>query len=396
MESTKTLANHLDSINRSNVGSEAERCRLLASAQALIARLQTPWETLRTYTTTNSGVAAALKVCLDLQLFTKWRDMTTGSLDIKALAELSKTDGVLLERFLRHLVSVHLLDEPAAGVYSQTQFTLALCEPRYSAWIGYLYDSMIPVFHTLPSFLADTNYNSDTSDFSNNAPFQDALGCRGTNVFDYYGSHLDEFETINNAMAGYTAERASWLDIYPSDQLIDAADDLNTPLLVDVGGGSGSDIESFRKRHPETASRLVLQELPKVISDTIIGTEAGVRAMDHDFFTPQPIHGARAYFLHSILHDWPDDKAGLILDNLRPALTPGYSKLLINENVVPARVSTAHPQITAFDIAMLGMYGGRERTEAGWKALLEKHGFKISKIWTSAEAVESIIEAEVV
>lgn len=396
MESIKSLSIHLDTINRSNVGSEAERCRLLASTQALLARLQTPWETLRTYTTTNPGVAAALKVCLGLQLFTKWKETTTGPLNIKALAELSMTDGILLERFLRHLVSVHLLDEPAPGTYSQTHFTLALCEPRYSAWIGYLYDSMIPVFHKLPSFLADTKYNSDTSDFSNNGPFQDALGCKGANVFEYYGSHLDEFETFNNAMTGYTAERASWLDIYPSDQLVDATDDQNTPLLVDVGGGSGSDIESFRKRHPETASRLILQDLPKVISDAIVNTEAGVRAMDHDFFTPQPIQGARAYFLHSILHDWPDDKAGLILDNLRPALKPGYSKLLINENVVPARVSTAKPQITAFDIAMLGMYGGQERTEVGWKALLEKHGFKIIKIWTSIEAVESVIEAEVV
>jgi len=37
----------------------------------------------------------------------------------------------------------------------------------------------------------------------------------------------------------------------------------------------------------------------------------------HDFFEPQPIQGARVYFVRVVLHDWDDDHATKILKNLR-------------------------------------------------------------------------------
>jgi hypothetical protein len=45
--------------------------------------------------------------------------------------------------------------------------------------------------------------------------------------------------------------------------------------------------------------------------------------------------GARAYFLHHILHDWSDKYCLQILKQLRDAMTPGYSKLIIHELVLP-------------------------------------------------------------
>ena len=117
--------------------------------------------------------------------------------------------------------------------------------------------------------------------------------------------------------------------------------------------------------------------------------------MPHDFFTPQPVHGARAYYLHSVLHDWPDLNASQILDNLRPALKKGYSKLLINELVVLDTISSSSPQVTSFDLAMLGLCAAHERTESMWRALLEQAGFHVVKVWTNDASVESIIEAEI-
>lgn len=45
----------------------------------------------------------------------------------------------------------------------------------------------------------------------------------------------------------------------------------------------------------------------------------------------------RAYYLHSVLHCTTglDSKCREILSNLKPALTKGYGKLLINEVVIP-------------------------------------------------------------
>lgn len=74
------------------------------------------------------------------------------------------------------------------------------------------------------------------------------------------------------------------------------------------------------------------------------------------------------------------------------AMTPGFSKLLIHDHIVPE--SLAHPQATAFDFQMMAMVAGQERSEGHWRALLESVGLRVVRIWTLESAVHSIIEAE--
>lgn len=50
------------------------------------------------------------------------------------------------------------------------------------------------------------------------------------------------------------------------------------------------------------------------------------------------------------LHNWSDAQCIEILHNIRPAMRPGYSKLLINETVVPDFRPSA--QSTALDLVM--------------------------------------------
>lgn len=82
--------------------------------------------------------------------------------------------------------------------------------------------------------------------------------------------------------------------------------------------------------------------------------------MAHDFFTPQPVKGARAYYLHSVLHDWNDDDCVRILEALKPAMNKGYSTVLINELVVPSQ--QAEWPVTSMDHLMLVLGAMRERT----------------------------------
>jgi hypothetical protein len=56
--------------------------------------------------------------------------------------------------------------------------------------------------------------------------------------------------------------------------------------------------------------------------------------MAHDFFKAQPVRNAKAYFLRTVLHDWPDMQAVQILRRLRAALGAD-SLLLISETVLP-------------------------------------------------------------
>lgn len=102
--------------------------------------------------------------------------------------------------------------------------------------------------------------------------------------------------------------------------------------------------------------------------------------------------GARAYYMHRILHDWPDDKCQEILRNLIPAMEKGYSRLLLNENVIPA--TGANWKITSLDMFMMTMLGSTERTEQHWKELLGSVGLKVTNIYSCEVGGESLIEAE--
>ncbi|KAL8809107.1 MAG: hypothetical protein Q9200_003712 [Gallowayella weberi] len=96
----------------------------------------------------------------------------------------------------------------------------------------------------------------------------------------------------------------------------------NSPIFVDIGGNIGHDLERFRLAHPELADRLVLQDR----LDVVVSSKCPdpVQKMGYDFFTPQPIQGARAYYMHGVLHDWSDEPARKILEMLKPAMAPGY------------------------------------------------------------------------
>ncbi|KAL9602706.1 MAG: hypothetical protein Q9219_001696 [cf. Caloplaca sp. 3 TL-2023] len=290
---------------------------------------------------------------------------------------------------LRHLVSNHIVDGTSDGRFLPTRFTRALLQPIYGEWINHLYDATLPCFFALPSHLSLTNYRAPSDPA--NGVFQTAKFCPGADAFEYFKSHPREGHSFNHVMGAVMANQASWLDIFPHERLLDS-DDQEPPLLVDVGGNIGHDLERFRQAHPETAARLYLQDRPEVIARSKCPDP--VRKMGYDFFTPQPVKGARAYYMHGVLHDWPDAAARKILEMQREAMVPGYSTLLIHDHVVPEK-GAAHPHTTAYDLTMMVMVAGEERTEGKWRELLEATGYEVVKVWRSSAAVQGVVEARV-
>lgn len=71
-------------------------------------------------------------------------------------------------------------------------------------------------------------------------------------------------------------------------------------------------------------------------------------------------------------------------------MKPGYSKLLINEMVVPLKGASLFTVQSDFN--MMASLGGMERTEEQWRELLGEAGLEVERIWTGREDVESIIE----
>jgi hypothetical protein len=95
-----------------------------------------------------------------------------------------------------------------------------------------------------------------------------------------------------------------------------------------------------------------------------------------------------------VLHDWPDEIGAKILARVKEAMKPGYSRLIINENVISP--TNAYWEITGLDIMMLGLNGSAERTESNWRHLIEDMaGLKILQIWSVPNGVEKVIECEV-
>ena len=102
--------------------------------------------------------------------------------------------------------------------------------------------------------------------------------------------------------------------------------------------------------------------------------------------------GAKFYYLHFVLHDWSDDRCQTILTELVRVMKPGFSKILINENVVPDQ--NAHWFATGLDLLVMVLGAASERTEKQWEYLLNSVGLRIVKIWRHPEATESLIEAD--
>jgi hypothetical protein len=160
-------------------------------------------------------------------------------------------------------------------------------------------------------------------------------------------------------------------------------------LLVDIGGGLGHDPIAFKTHFPKLPGNLLLQDLAAVI-DSITDLPTGIQAMPHDFFKPQPVKHAKAYYLRHILHDWPDKQAKLILDSIKGAMGP-QPVLLIDENVLgEVGVSLLSAQT---DMNMMLAFSSWERTERQFRNLLDGLSFKIVNVWPQSGESAVLVEA---
>ena len=70
----------------------------------------------------------------------------------------------------------------------------------------------------------------------------------------------------------------------------------------------------------------------------------------------------------------------------------GYSKLLLDEMVLPD--TNAPVKGAFFDLSMMALETGSERTLSQWHELLKSTGLRIEKVWSTNSGLESVIEAE--
>jgi O-methyltransferase domain len=106
-----------------------------------------------------------------------------------------------------------------------------------------------------------------------------------------------------------------------------------------------------------------------------------------DFFEAAP-DGGDVYMLKSILHNWDDERSTTILKNCRGVMHRN-SRILIIERLVPDGNEPSEAKL--FDINMLVILGGLERTQPEYESILEEAGFHVSRVIPTRAPV-SILE----
>jgi hypothetical protein len=95
--------------------------------------------------------------------------------------------------------------------------------------------------------------------------------------------------------------------------------------------------------------------------------------------------------MHAVLHDWSDETSVKILKQTAAVMKRGYSKILINDIVIPTTDASCYQ--VAMDCLVL-QASANERTEAVWRKVIEDAGLKLVKIWPDGRGYESVVEAE--
>jgi len=204
----------------------------------------------------------------------------------------------------------------------------------------------------------------------------------GATFFDYLAANPAERAVFAEAMSSNTSREA--------DAVVAAYDFTGPGRIIDIAGGQGVLLAAILAASPEATG--VLFDLPPVIAATKISSDSSVAArcelVSGDMFTAVP-PGGDVYLLKRTVHDWHDDRAAALLRHCRDAMNEG-GRILITEMVVPAG---NEPHLAKhYDLTMMVMAGGVERTAEEYARLLGLAGLELARIIATRSPL-SIIEA---
>ncbi len=204
----------------------------------------------------------------------------------------------------------------------------------------------------------------------------------GMGHFEYLAGH-PEASAIFNAAMGVSARISGTLG--------EGYDFSRRRVVVDVGGGHGAVLAAVLAANPHL--RGILYDLPAAVTEAPAflasqGVAERCTIRTGSAFESIP-PGGDVYLMSRLLHDFPDDRAAVLLRNCRRAI-PSSGVLLLREGVLPETEVPARR--VSLDLEMMALNGGRERTEAEWRALLRGEGFELSRVLPGA-ASQDLLEA---
>jgi hypothetical protein len=285
--------------------------------------------------------------------------IAAGSGTATELARLADVDADSLERMLRHLVTLGVVEESVPRSFTLTELGELLRSDnptRLRHWFdleGGLGRSDLAMAHLLTALRTGEPVYED--EFGVN--FWQDLARRPRQRADY-----DALMTHQSGMiAADIVHDYDWSDVRH---------------VVDVGGGAGELVMTLLRRHPGLRGTVV--ELPEGAERArqrfaAAGLAERADAVPGSFFDPLP--DADVHVLSMVLHDWPDAEATLILR--RCAEAAGNDGRVLMIEMCRRADAPPDPIVTALDLRMMVTLGGRERTVEELDALAARAGLSV-------------------
>ncbi|KAF9067896.1 S-adenosyl-L-methionine-dependent methyltransferase [Rhodocollybia butyracea] len=399
---------------------------LIAAAYQIIATVRGPMETIQDYAPA-MYLSSSLGVAVESNIPDIVKDSGLQGLDTRDIAAKAGIDESKTARILRYLASRHVFREVTPNVFANNRISSVLVKAhsleeikknpkiKYegspaAAFVGHLTDESLKSAAYISKFIEE-----NPTDIA--APFNMALDPTA-DMWTWYEKPGNDLRLIrfSSAMKG-SGDRfppdSFTKDIYWKDLKPDS-------VVVDVGGSVGSVTHLLVKAFPDL--KYVVQDLPKVIGQAHEYWKAQypdeasnpvktsrVTLQPHNFFFPQPIPNASVYMMRFVLHDWPASKCHTILNHLRAAASK-TTKLILFEAIMPyacpppdgpfSREMEASaggagkapwPLLsnlglgvggfhTMFDMQMMTMFNGQERTLPEFSELGRKTGWQLQSV----------------
>jgi hypothetical protein len=279
--------------------------------------------------------------------------IAAGTTDSKELAEKAACDAGYLRRVMRHLVSKGVFEEPTPGCFSLNEAARGLLEPAQQLFLdlngiggrfAYAWGSLLSAVRT-------------------GAPAYHEIF--GLPFWEDLEAHPDISASFN-ALMGPIGHGT------PDPDVLLTGDWEEIKTVVDVGGGTGALLVEILRIHPQIQGILV--DFPGTIAHAeallqAAGVSERVHLVGQSFFEPLPA-GADLYLLKSILNDWPDRQAQLILSRCAEAARPN-GRVMILGGVTP---DDGAPTLLTPEMVLLG---GKDRTITEFRELARQADFKV-------------------
>ena len=287
-----------------------------------------------------------------------WADhIHAGKTSVDEIAAASQTVPELTHRILRALASLGVFEETEHGHFQLT--------PKADYLRSDHPESVRDFTHMVGWDLFEAWFHLDAT-VQGDAPA--IFKAFGENYFREIGDNPEKVRLFDGAMKCIHGIETPFV--------LEHFDFSSHKVIMDVGGGNGSNLHGFLERYPE--SRGILFDLPPVVEgarQTLPddGTTSRIEFQPGDFFVGIPGE-ADAILMRHIIHDWDDERSTMILNHAQRALTPGGTIYLLEKVIAPGNEPGFEKLL---DLNMM-VIGGKERTASEYEHLAAAADLKVT------------------